>query len=102
MKESLQHRNIRWGIIGLGSIANKFATDLLTINDAELYAIASRSQEKADEFGKTYGAAKAYNNYEALANDPNVDAVYIATPHALHKDNTIMCLEHGKAVCYEC
>lgn len=101
MKESLQNRKIRWGIIGLGNIAHKFAEDLLTIPDAELYAVASRSQEKADDFAKKYDASKAYDTYQALANDPNVDAVYIATPHALHKDNTLLCLDHGIAVLCE-
>lgn len=98
MIEPFLPKKIKWGIIGLGSIANKFATDLLTINDAELYAVASRNQEKANEFAKKYGAIKAYNSYEALANDTNIDAVYIATPHALHKENALMCLENGIAV----
>ena len=91
-------KKIKWGIIGLGTIANKFATDLLTINDAELYAVASRNQEKANAFAEKYAAKKAYNSYEALANDPNIDAVYIATPHALHKENAILCLKNGIAV----
>ncbi|ALJ06524.1 oxidoreductase [Pseudalgibacter alginicilyticus] len=95
------HKIIRWGIIGLGNIANKFATDLLTIDNSELYAVASRSQVKADAFSKKYNAKKAYNNYEALAKDENIDAVYIATPHALHKENTLLCLEHGIAVLCE-
>ncbi|WP_100614636.1 Gfo/Idh/MocA family protein [Confluentibacter citreus] len=98
MIEQSQTKKIKWGIIGLGGIANKFANDLLTIKDAELYAVASRSQEKADEFAKKYGATKAYATYEDLANDPNIDAVYIATPHALHKENALMCLEKGIAV----
>ncbi|CAH8283355.1 putative dehydrogenase [Mariniflexile fucanivorans] len=91
-------KRIKWGIIGLGSIANKFATDLATIDDAELYAVASRDQEKADYFADKHNARKAYNSYEALANDPEIDAVYIATPHALHKENALMCLEKGIAV----
>ncbi|MFG6686004.1 Gfo/Idh/MocA family protein [Mariniflexile sp. HNIBRBA6329] len=91
-------KKIKWGIIGLGRIANSFATDLLTIPDAELYAVASRDQEKADYFADKYDAKKAYNSYEALANDPEIDAVYIATPHALHKENALMCLEKGIAV----
>ena len=91
-------KKIKWGIIGLGRIANSFATDLLTIPDAELYAVASRDQEKADYFADKYDAKKAYNSYEALANDPEIDAVYIATPHALHKENALMCLENGIAV----
>lgn len=101
MKTQPQPKKIKWGIIGLGSIANKFATDLLTIEDTELYAVGSRSKEKADAFAKKFGATKAYNSYEAIANDPNIDAVYIATPHALHKENTIMCLENGIAVLCE-
>ncbi|MDG1729789.1 MAG: Gfo/Idh/MocA family oxidoreductase [Algibacter sp.] len=92
---------INWGIIGLGNIAHKFATDLLTVEGAKLYAVASRHQDKADDFAKTYDATKAYDSYEALAKDPNVDAVYIATPHALHKANTLLCLEHGIAVLCE-
>ncbi|AJR03903.1 Gfo/Idh/MocA family protein [Siansivirga zeaxanthinifaciens] len=101
MSIPFQNRKIRWGIIGLGSIANKFAADLLTIENAELYAVASRNQEKADAFAKNYHAKKAYNSYEALAKDSNVDAVYIATPHALHKENTLLCLENGIAVLCE-
>ena len=98
MTQQSQTKKIKWGIIGLGGIAHKFANDLITIEDAELYAVASRSQDKADAFAKQYGATKAYATYEDLANDPNVEAVYIATPHALHKDNALMCLEKGIAV----
>ncbi|GAA4237422.1 Gfo/Idh/MocA family oxidoreductase [Postechiella marina] len=94
-------KTINWGIIGLGNIAHKFASDLLTINGANLYAVASRSQTKSNDFGSKYKANKAYNSYEALAKDPNIDAVYIATPHALHKANTLLCLEHGIAVLCE-
>ncbi len=94
-------KKIRWGIIGLGAIAHKFATDLLTVNDAELYAVASRNQEKAHVFAEKFGAKKAYGSYEALANDATIDAVYIATPHALHKENAIMCLKNGIAVLCE-
>jgi predicted dehydrogenase len=95
------HKTINWGIIGLGNIAHKFATDLLTIEDAKIYAVASRNQEKANEFASKYNATKAYSSYEALAKDPHIDAVYIATPHTLHKENTILCLDHGIAVLCE-
>jgi len=99
--ESLQSRSVRWGIIGLGHIANIFAQDLLTVDGAELYAVASRTQQKADQFADKYQADKAYDSYEALVNDPNIDAVYIATPHALHKENTLLCLQKGIAVLCE-
>lgn len=101
MIKQSQSKTINWGIIGLGNIAHKFASDLLTINGTNLYAVASRSKTKADAFASKYKANKAYNSYEALAKDPNIDAVYIATPHALHKENTLLCLEHGIAVLCE-
>ena len=97
----MKKKNIRWGIIGLGSIANKFATDLATIENAELVAVASRSKENADEFAKKYNSKKAYNSYLDLAKDVEVDAVYIATPHSFHKEHTILCLKNKKAVLCE-
>ena len=97
----MKKKNIRWGIIGLGNIANKFATDLATIENAELVAVASRSQENADEFAKKYNSKKAYNSYLDLAKDAEVDAVYIATPHSFHKEHTILCLKNKKAVLCE-
>ena len=95
------NRKIKWGIIGLGKIANKFAADLQLSESAELYAVASRSQEKANEFAHQYNAKIAYNFYEKLAKDPNVDVVYIATPHVFHYQNTLMCLKNGKHVLCE-
>ncbi|WP_372937853.1 Gfo/Idh/MocA family protein [Seonamhaeicola sp.] len=97
----MKDKVINWGIIGCGNIANKFAKDLLTVENATLYAVASRTQKKADAFALEYSAKKAYASYEALAKDKNIDAVYIATPHALHKENTLLCLEHGIAVLCE-
>ncbi|NCO62528.1 MAG: Gfo/Idh/MocA family oxidoreductase [Flavobacteriales bacterium] len=101
MTKQLQHNTIRWGIMGLGNIAHKFAQDLITIEGAQLHAVASRSEEKANEFALTYNALKVYSCYEDLVNDKNIDAIYIATPHALHHDNTLLCLNHGKAVLCE-
>ncbi|WP_343330303.1 Gfo/Idh/MocA family oxidoreductase [Polaribacter staleyi] len=92
---------IKWGIIGLGNIAQKFATDLATVENAELVAVASRSQENADEFARKYNSKKAYNSYLDLAKDAEVDAVYIATPHSFHKEHAILCLQHKKAVLCE-
>ncbi|MGO4913786.1 Gfo/Idh/MocA family protein [Leeuwenhoekiella sp. W20_SRS_FM14] len=94
-------KTIRWGILGLGKIANSFATDMQHVNDSVVYAVASRSQDKADEFGAKYKATKCYNSYNQLAKDPDVDAVYIATPHVRHYEDTLLCLSHGKAVLCE-
>ncbi len=94
-------KTIRWGIIGLGKIANKFAQDIQNVGNCELYAVASRYQEKANSFAKQHNATKAYGDYESLASDPNIDAVYIATPHNSHKEYSILCLNHRKAVLCE-
>ncbi|NOX85029.1 MAG: Gfo/Idh/MocA family oxidoreductase [Chlorobi bacterium] len=94
-------KKINWGIIGLGSIANTFARDLVRSDKAKLYGVASRDPEKAQKFGKKYKSVKNYGSYEKLAKDPEIDVVYIATPHTLHFENTMMCLQEGKAVLCE-
>jgi predicted dehydrogenase len=93
--------NYRWGIIGTGNIAAKFATCLAVCEGATLHAVASRSQEGADAFGDRFKIPVRHASYEALANDPDVDVVYISTPHALHMDNCTLCLRAGKAVLCE-
>lgn len=97
----MKRKRIQWGIIGLGSIANKFATDLASVEDSKLVAVASRSQQKADKFAFKYNSKKAYDSYEKLVKDSQVDAVYIATPHRFHKEHTLLCLRHKKAVLCE-
>ena len=98
---SIMNRPVRWGIIGPGRIAHRFAQDLSTIPDADLYAVASRDKARAEAFASQYGATTWYNSYEALAGDPLVDAVYIATPHAYHHENSMLCLNRKKAVLCE-
>lgn len=93
--------NVRWGIISTGMIAKQFAEDLPYVEGAELVAVGSRSQDSADAFAKTYNIPKAHPNYDALASDPDVDVVYVATPHPFHEENALMCLEAGKAVLCE-
>ncbi len=93
--------NYRWGIIGTGNIAAKFATCLAVCEGATLHAVASRSQEGADAFGDRFKIPVRHASYEALANDPDVDVVYVSTPHALHMENCILCLRAGKAVVCE-
>lgn len=92
---------IRWGFIGLGSIARRFGSGFAYAPTAEIYAVASRSQDKADAFGAEFGASKCYGSYEALVNDPDVDVVYIGTPHNFHLAQTLLALDAGKPVLCE-
>jgi predicted dehydrogenase len=92
---------IRWGIIGPGKIANKFAEALNNVSGAELYAVASRKEETAREFAVKHKADCFYSSYEQLVSDPKVDIVYIATPHAFHHEHTLLCLNNKKAVLCE-
>lgn len=92
---------INWGIIGTGNIAKKFATGLEVLADAKLLAVGSRSQRTADAFGDQFNVPRRYDSYEALVNDADVQAVYVSTPHNLHMENTLLCLESGKAVICE-
>ena len=94
-------KKVNWGIIGLGNIANKFAADLQLSNRSVLYGVASRELSKAEKFSKKYKSIKFYGSYEALADDPAIDIIYIATPHTFHFENTMMCLRKGKAVLCE-
>jgi len=94
-------KNYRWGIIGPGKIAKKFAMALPLAGNAQLEAVASRDGRRAEEFAREFNAPRYYDSYEALAKDPNIDAVYIATPHAFHCDQAILCLTHGKPVLCE-
>jgi predicted dehydrogenase len=88
----------RWGILGPGRIAHKFAQDLLTVPDAQLYAVASTDQQRANEFAETYSIPHAFGSYEQLLTLPDLDIVYVATPHVKHHENVLMLLNSGVAV----
>jgi predicted dehydrogenase len=95
---------IRWGILATGKIAHAFAADLALLPDAELVAVGSRRIESAQAFAEQYAqgrAVAAHGSYEELVADPNVDVVYIATPHSLHLDNARLAFEAGKHVLCE-
>jgi predicted dehydrogenase len=92
---------IRWGILGTGNIAKKFAEGLAAVEDAELVAVGSRSQDNAHSFGDRFKIPHRHASYEALAADPDVEVIYVATPHPLHMENTLLCLKNGKAVLCE-
>jgi predicted dehydrogenase len=97
----MSKRKIRWGMIGLGKIAHRFAQDIRKVPNAELYAVSSREYKKARAFALQYDAITTYDNFQSLVEDPQVDAVYIATPHAYHREHTLLCLNHKKAVLCE-
>jgi predicted dehydrogenase len=92
---------IRWGILGTGNIATRFAEGLMALPDAELVAVGSRSQSSADDFGYEFDVPHRHATYAALADDPDVDVVYVATPHPFHRETSMLCLEGGKAVLCE-
>lgn len=89
------------GIIGAGHIAEKMAATLYGMDGVEAYAVAARQLDKARKFASERGFTKAYGSYEELADDPNVDLIYVATPHSLHYRHVKMCIESGKAVLCE-
>jgi predicted dehydrogenase len=92
---------IRWGILGCGRIARKFASDLRLVKDAELAAVASRNMETAQAFAKEFPAKHVHESYEVLVSNNEVDVIYVATPHSHHYDHTILCIENNKAVLCE-
>jgi predicted dehydrogenase len=92
---------IRWGIIGAGHIARTFATDIDYAAHASLNAVASRELSKAQTFAEDFSIPTAYGSYDEILADPNIDAIYIATPHTHHKDQSIAALCAGKHVLCE-
>lgn len=92
---------IRWGIIGCGGIAASFAKDMKFVENAVLTAAGSRTLEKAKTFAENFDIENAYGSYEELVKSDAVDAVYIATPHPMHYEDTMLCLENGKSVLCE-
>ena len=93
--------DVKWGILAPGRIAQSFAKGLAATQGARLVAVGSREPSRAEEFARQYGAERWYGSYEELANDADVDAIYVANPHNFHRDSAILCLEHGKAVLCE-
>lgn len=93
-------RKIKWGIIGLGDIANEFAKSFES-DKAELFAVGSRSLDKAQLFAQKYNVPKAYGDYDELFADEEIDIVYVATPNSVHASNMIDILESGKHILCE-
>jgi predicted dehydrogenase len=91
----------QWGIVGTGGIARQFAADLSHLPEASLAGVCSRDIDKAKAFQSAFGAGRAYANLDAMAADPDIAAVYIATPNALHAEQALQAIAHGKAVLVE-
>lgn len=95
-------KKVKMAILGAGNIANAMATAIKGLPEqVEMYAVASRSLEKSEEFAKKWGFQKAYGSYEEMVSDPEVDLIYVATPHSHHYEHAKLCLEHGKATLVE-
>lgn len=92
---------IRWGIAGPGRIAEKVVTDFVHVEDAEVVAVGSRSADRARAFADRHGISRAHGSYRALIDDPEVDVIYLATPHSEHRDFALAAIEAGKALLVE-
>ena len=92
---------IRWGILGPGTISQKLVTALKAIPDAEITAVGSRDIQRATTFADTFSIPHRHGNYTDLAHNPEIDVIYVATPHPFHKECAMLCLEAGKAVLCE-
>lgn len=97
----MEKKVCNWGILAPGNIARKFATELQQLDNARIYAVASRNTERSEAFATEFGAVRHYNSYKDLATDPKVDIIYIASPHAMHAEHALLCLNHGKPVLCE-
>ncbi|MCF6222121.1 MAG: Gfo/Idh/MocA family oxidoreductase [Flavobacteriaceae bacterium] len=95
------NKKIKWGILSTGHISNKFAKALAILPQAKLIAVASRNLSKAKAFAKEHNVIKAYASYKELAEDHEIDVVYIGTPHSFHFDDSVLCMRNGKAVLCE-
>ncbi|MFD8689280.1 Gfo/Idh/MocA family protein [Streptomyces sp. NPDC059651] len=94
-------RTVRWGVLATGGIAATFTADLQAMPDAEVVAVASRTDASAKAFAERFGIPRAYGNWAALVADEDVDVVYVATPHSAHREATALALEAGKHVLCE-
>ncbi|MGH3251311.1 MAG: Gfo/Idh/MocA family protein [Trebonia sp.] len=94
-------RPVRWGILGTGGIAGAFTADLRLTGSGAVVAVGSRGQGSADRFADEFGIPGRHGSYESLVADPGVDAVYVATPHPMHRDNAVLALRAGKHVLVE-
>jgi len=101
MTEHYTGLEFRWGILSTGGIATAFARDLSYLNNHVVAAVGSRNKQSAEDWAVEFPGCRAYGSYEELVNDPNIDAIYVSTPHTFHAANTILALSAGKPVLCE-
>ncbi len=94
-------KKYKWGILAPGKMSAKFTRGLKILDNADLYAVGSRDISRAKQFAGEFGFRKYYGSYEELAKDPEVDIIYIASPHSHHLEHTLLCLKNGKNVICE-
>jgi predicted dehydrogenase len=94
-------KKYKWGILAPGKISEKFADGLKLLPNAELFAVGSRDLQRAKQFAKKYAFKKYYGSYEEMAMDPELEVVYVASPHSHHHEHTLLCLRNGKHVICE-
>ncbi|MEU9322856.1 Gfo/Idh/MocA family oxidoreductase [Streptomyces canus] len=97
----MTEQSVRWGILATGGIAAAFTADLVDLPDAEVVAVASRSEASAKAFAERFGIERAYGGWDALAEDADIDVVYVATPHSAHRAAAGLCLTAGRNVLCE-
>lgn len=94
-------KTYNWGILAPGNIAGKFVSELISVPNARILAVGSRDLSKAKIFASNYGIERSYGSYAELAADPDLDIIYVASPHAFHAEHSILCLRSNKAVLCE-
>ena len=94
-------KKYKWGILAPGKMSAKFTMGIKHLENAELYAVGSRDLSRARDFAKEHGFKRFYGSYEELVADPDLEIVYVASPHSFHKEHTLLCLQHGKHVICE-
>jgi predicted dehydrogenase len=94
-------KKYKWGILAPGKMAVKFSRGIALLGNAEIYAVGSRDLKRAKQFADEFGCKKYYGSYEELAADPDVEVIYIASPHSYHREHTLLCLKNGKSVICE-
>ncbi len=94
-------KKYKWGILAAGKMSAKFTKALQLLGNVELYSVGSRDLQRAENFAKEYGFKKYFGSYEEMVSDPDLDIVYIGSPHSHHREHTLLCLRNGKAVLCE-